>query len=283
MNGTLCANAETTMRTSDALRSTWLGHSTVLLELDGVRLLTDPVLRPRLFHLSRVAVDADVRALEGLDAALVSHLHYDHLDPRSLERLGRSLQVMVPAGAGSLLRRRGFSRVTEVEVGDQLTIGPLQVRATHAEHDGRRGPFGASAPAVGYLITGSGSVYFAGDTDLFDGMRDLAPGLDLALLPVAGWGPRLPPGHLDPRRAAQALVCLRPRVAVPIHWGTYRRIGLDREPEVLQVPAESFVRFARELAPEVDVRVLPVGGTLALSFAPDAAPAVGFHRAGACS
>src|SRR5438132_2243122 len=204
------------MRQSDVLRSTWLGHSTVLLELDGVRLLTDPVLRRRVLHLRRVGVQADVRGLEGLDAALVSHLHYDHLDRRSLERLGRSLRLVVPAGAGSLLRRRGFARVSEVEVGDQLTIGPLKVRVTHAEHDGRRGPFGRSAPAVGYLVTGSGSVYFAGDTDLFDGMRDLAPGLDLALLPVAGWGPRLPAGHLDPRRAAQALVRLRPRVAVPI-------------------------------------------------------------------
>jgi L-ascorbate metabolism protein UlaG (beta-lactamase superfamily) len=83
-------------------------------------------------------------------------------------------------------------------------------------------------------------------------------------LPIAGWGPRLPAGHLDPRRAAEALVRLRPKTAVPIHWGTYRRIGLSRDPATLREPAESFARLARELAPSVDVRVLPVGGTLTL-------------------
>jgi L-ascorbate metabolism protein UlaG (beta-lactamase superfamily) len=96
-------------------------------------------------------------------------------------------------------------------------------------------------------------------------MRALAPNLDVALLPVAGWGPRLPPGHLDPRRAAEALQLLQPRVAVPIHWGTYRRIGVRGDAEALQAPADDFARFARELAPATDVRIVPVGGTLELS------------------
>jgi L-ascorbate metabolism protein UlaG (beta-lactamase superfamily) len=122
-------------------------------------------------------------------------------------------------------------------------------------------------PAVGYLVTGSVRAWFAGDTDLFGGMREIAPDLDLALLPVAGWGPRLPAGHLDPRRAAQALTLLRPRVAVPIHWGTYRRFGLPTGDELLREPAESFARFAAELAPEVEVRILPVGGRLELTAA----------------
>jgi L-ascorbate metabolism protein UlaG (beta-lactamase superfamily) len=117
---------------------------------------------------------------------------------------------------------------------------------------------------VGYRVSGSAQVYFAGDTDIFEGMSSLSPGLDVALLPVAGWGPRLPPGHLDPLRAAEALRLLRPRVAVPIHWGTYRRIGLSRKPAVLREPAETFARLAAELAPDVDVRVVPVGGALDL-------------------
>jgi L-ascorbate metabolism protein UlaG (beta-lactamase superfamily) len=270
-----------TTRPRGPLLITWLGHSAVLLELDGVRLLTDPVLRSRVAHLRRVAPHTDFGGLEDLDAALVSHLHYDHLDLPSLERLGRSQPVVVPAGAAGLLRRRGFSRVAELAVGDELSVGPLVVRATHAEHDGRRRPFGAKAPAVGYLVQGSITVYFAGDTDLFDGMDQLAPGLDVALLPIAGWGPRVAAGHLDPLRAAQALARLRPRCAVPIHWGTYRRIALDRDPASLQAPASSFVDFAHELAPDVDVRVLPVGGTLAFSVTPDSAPAGNLRRAGA--
>jgi L-ascorbate metabolism protein UlaG (beta-lactamase superfamily) len=247
-----------------ALRITWVGHSTVLLELDGVRLLTDPVLRTRLAHLRRVGAKVDARSVADVDAALVSHLHYDHLDVPSLLRLGRSVQVVLPAGSTRLLRRRGFTRITQLGVGEELDIGAVTVAATRAEHDGRRTPFGLDRPAVGYLVTGSARIWFAGDTDLFDGMSELAPGLDVALLPIAGWGARLPPGHLDPRTAAEALRLLRPRVAVPIHWGTYRQVGLSRAEDALRAPAESFAQHAAELAPDVDVRLLPVGGTLEL-------------------
>jgi L-ascorbate metabolism protein UlaG (beta-lactamase superfamily) len=93
-------------------------------------------------------------------------------------------------------------------------------------------------------------------------MSSLAPDLDVALLPVAGWGSRVPAGHLDPHRAVEALGLLRPRFAVPIHWGTYRRIGLTRDPAVLREPAETFARLAAERVPDVEVRVVPVGGAL---------------------
>ncbi len=246
------------------LRITWIGHSTVLLELDGVRLVTDPVLRARLAHLRRVGARVDTRSLVGVDAVLVSHLHYDHLDVPSLLRLGRSVQVVLPAGSTRLLRRRGFTRITQLGVGEELDIGAVTVAATEAEHSGKRTPFSLDRPAVGYLVSGSARIWFAGDTDLFDGMSELAPGLDVALLPIAGWGARLPPGHLDPRTAAEALRLLRPRVAVPIHWGTYKQYGLGRSDEALRAPAEAFAQHAAELAPDVDVRLLPVGGTLEL-------------------
>ena len=246
------------------LRITWLGHATVVLELDGVRLLTDPVLRSRLLHLRRVGGPVDVEALGDLDAVLVSHFHYDHLDVPSLLRVGRSAQVVLPAGSTRLLRRRGFTRIVQLGVGEELDVGAVTVAAPEAEHDGRRTPFGLDRPAVGYLVTGSARIWFAGDTDLFDGMSELAPGLDVALLPVSGWGARLPPGHLGPRTAAEALQRLRPRVAIPIHWGTYRQLGLTRKDEALRAPAEAFAEHAAELAPDVDVRVLPVGETLEL-------------------
>jgi L-ascorbate metabolism protein UlaG (beta-lactamase superfamily) len=218
-------------------RVTWIGHSTVLLELDGVRLLTDPVLRPRILHLRRVGAPAG--DIGPVDAILISHGHYDHLDSKSLRRFDSATRVIAPKPV------RGFSDVVRVSSGDAVAVGEVTVRATPAEH--ARG-------SVGFLVTGSARIYFAGDTDLFDGMRELAP-IDVALLPIAGWGPRLPPGHLDPARAAQALELLRPRVAVPIHWGTYTRIGLERDE---REPAR---RFA-ELASEFDVRVLPIGGSL---------------------
>jgi L-ascorbate metabolism protein UlaG (beta-lactamase superfamily) len=245
-------------------RITWLGHSTVLVELDGTRVLTDPVLRNRVAHLRRTK-PADTGQLRALDGILLSHLHYDHLDFPSLERLGRSVPVVVPRGAGRLLRRRRFVQVVEVETGEEVRIGDLVVRATHAEHEGGRGFLGTEVAALGYLIHGSHRIYFAGDTDLFEGMATLSAGLDVALVPIWGWGPSLGPGHLDPRRAAEALRLLRPRLAVPIHWGTYAPLGFERlQTAMLPDPVTEFRRHAAELAPEVEVRVLDLGGTLHL-------------------
>jgi L-ascorbate metabolism protein UlaG (beta-lactamase superfamily) len=252
-------------------RVTWLGHSTVLIEADGVRFLTDPVRRARVLHLRRVAesVWLDER---NVDAVLISHLHYDHLDFASLSGLRDSLLV-VPRGAGSLMRKRGFRDVVELEPDGEEQVNGVTVRATHAEHDSSRGPFGVESVALGYLVSGSVRTYFAGDTDLFGCMGAIADELDVALLPVAGWGPKLPPGHLNPRSAAAALSLLQPRFAVPIHWGTYRRLGLSRDPAVLREPAESFARLAAELVPDVDVRVLPIDGVL------DIEPRTTAHRA----
>src|SRR4029077_21068110 len=109
------------------------------------------------------------------------------------------------------LRRRRFACVSGVEVGDETNVGPGGVRATYAEHDGRRPPLGGPARALGYVITGSECAYFARDTDLLSGMSTLAQEPDVALLPIAGWGARLPHGHLDPERAVSALALLRPR------------------------------------------------------------------------
>ncbi len=245
-------------------RIEYVGHSTVVVDLDGVRLVTDPLLRNRVAHLRRVA-PVDTRARRGLDAVLISHAHYDHLDLPSLEKLGKKLPVVVPRGLGGLLRKRKFESVVEVEVGETIRIGALEIRAVPAEHEGSRGPFGASADALGYVITGSKSVYFAGDTDLFDGMHELAP-VDLALLPIWGWGPGLGAGHLDPRRAAEAVALLRPGLVVPIHWGTYFPIhlGLRGAPGFVDLPPTEFLAAVRETAPEVDVRVLEPGQSLEL-------------------
>jgi L-ascorbate metabolism protein UlaG (beta-lactamase superfamily) len=164
--------------------------------------------------------------------------------------------VVAPRGARRLLERRGYRDVVEHGEGETVAFDSVTVTATPAEHSARRLPFTAEIPALGYLIDG---VYFAGDTDVFEGMGTLAPALDAALLPVAGWGPRVGPGHLDPQRAAEAVQLLRPKVAIPIHWGTYVRIGMSRDPQVLREPAERFARLAAELAPEVEVRIVAPG------------------------
>jgi L-ascorbate metabolism protein UlaG (beta-lactamase superfamily) len=118
--------------------------------------------------------------------------------------------------------------------------------------------------AIGLLIHGSKTVYFAGDTDLFPEMADLASEhVDVALLPVAGWGPRLGAGHLDSRRAAEALRLIRPQIAVPIHWGYLRPVVLgSREPRYLTEPGHRFAELAATIAPDVTVRVLGPGEVL---------------------
>jgi L-ascorbate metabolism protein UlaG (beta-lactamase superfamily) len=127
---------------------------------------------------------------------------------------------------------------------------------------------------MGFVIGGTKRLYFAGDTDLFPGMRDLADGLDVAFLPIAGWGANIGAGHLDPERAAEALTVLEPRVAVPIHWGTFYVMGPRRpRPEALAEPALSFAREAKRRAPGVDVRVLAPGkSTVVDGESPDEGP-----------
>jgi L-ascorbate metabolism protein UlaG (beta-lactamase superfamily) len=240
-------------------RIEYVGHATVLIEMNGVRVLTDPLLRNRVVHLRR-AVGVDATALGGVDVALISHLHFDHLDIPSLRCLGKDIRIVVPRGAARLLHRKGFREVTEVSAGEELSIGSLRVTATPAHHDERRRPFGVRAEPLGYLVRSSSSVYFAGDTDLFDGMAEIGP-VDVVLIPIAGWGPALGPGHMDAERAAQALPLLRPRVAVPIHWGTYYpfHLGLISQPRFLDLPPALFLRHAAQLAPDVEVRVLHPG------------------------
>ena len=233
---------------------TWLGHSCAAIRLDDVLVVTDPVLRNRIAHLRRKS-PVDPAALTGVDVVLLSHTHHDHLDLPSLDRLDLEAQVLVPSGAGGLIRRRGFRFVREVVAGDEVEVGALRVRVTHAEHaSGYRMGTGRTQP-VGYVIDGTRSVYFAGDTDLFAGMGELGP-LDVALLPVAGWGSRLPAGHLDPVRAVDALALTEPRLAIPIHWGTY---ASWRAPRGDDTPAKAFAELAATIVPSVDVRVLRPG------------------------
>lgn len=243
----------------------YLGHETLVIEMDGARLMTDPVLQWRLPILRRHGPAPDLGVLPGLDAVLVSHLHLDHVNPRTLRLLPRDTPLIVPVGAGAILKPYRFEDVRELRQGDSLSIGALSVTATPANHSGRRYPWGHAAEAVGYMIRGSVSIYFAGDTGLFDSLGDLSGDLDLALLPIWGWGLRLPDDHLSPETAARALQALRPRVAIPIHWGTFLPLGLGRPyARYLVDPPLAFVRYAREYAPAVRTVVLPPGESITL-------------------
>lgn len=237
---------------------TWLGHATVVVELDGARLVTDPVLG-RVGPLVRLAPAIGIGELGRVDAVLLSHLHADHADRATLRRLGRSVPVIAPCGAEAWLSSQGIGTVQELRTGDSVSVGGLRVTATPAVHDGRRWPFGPSADAIGYVVRGSRAVYFAGDTGPFEAMSQLRGSIDAALLPVSGWGPTLGPGHLDPQAAARAAALISPRIAIPIHWGTLVLGRPARRPADPERPAREFGALTREYAPEVDVRLLAPG------------------------
>jgi L-ascorbate metabolism protein UlaG (beta-lactamase superfamily) len=242
------------------LSITYVGHATCLVEMDGVRVLTDPILRNRVGHIRRQTVPVHRNGHERIDAVAISHLHLDHLDLPSLRRIDRGTRVLVPAGGAGLLEKEGFTRIEEVRAGDRTTIGPVSVSVTIAQHSGQRFPFGPDADAVGYLFHGKRSVYFAGDTDIFPEMSEIHGALDVALLPVWGWGPTLGVGHLTPRRAAESLKLLKPRFAIPIHWGTFAPLGVGwLRPRFLTRPPHDFAEHARDLAPDVKVHVVEPG------------------------
>ncbi|WP_020421755.1 MBL fold metallo-hydrolase [Amycolatopsis sp. ATCC 39116] len=236
----------------DGLAMRFLGHSTVRLEIAGRVVLTDPVLTRTVGGLVRVAPPLDPAAYADVDLVLISHLHGDHLHVPSLRLLGQDVRIVVPRGAGGWLRRRGFPAVAELDIGERLELGDLRVTAVPADHSGHRwGPrftHGPQAPASGHVVEGPGArVYVAGDTDLYPGMAELGP-VDVALLPVWGWGPNLGPGHLDPARAAEAVSLARPRVAVPVHWGTLAVPGLARTRRMRRLLVSPPRTFAAEVA-----------------------------------
>jgi L-ascorbate metabolism protein UlaG (beta-lactamase superfamily) len=231
----------------------------VLVELDGTRLLTDPVLRTRLGPLVRIAAPVRPSDVGVVDGVLLSHLHADHADLRSLRAVRRAGPIVAPQSAGAWLQARGVGPVTEAALGVEVGVGPVTVTAVPAVHDGRRWPRGPAPAPIGFLIRGSRSIYFAGDTDLFPEMADLRGSVDVALIPIWGWGHGVGAGHLDPERAAEAVSLVEPAVVVPIHWGTFALPKAIRPRAHPTTPALQFARLVARASPGVEVRVLTPG------------------------
>lgn len=247
----------------------FLGHATTLIEIDGVRILTDPFLQGRLGPLERHGPLPDPAELE-VDLVVISHGHPDHFDVRSLAALPGRPTIVVPRGLGGIVDRDRLipGGVTEVTAGQSIEIAGLTIRAVPARH--WITPRAPRAEPLGYVLERGARVYFAGDTGRFDGMRSLV-GVDVALLPVWTWGPHLGPGHLGPRSAAEALGDIAPQVAVPIHWGTLYPRHLHRVwRRALSEPGNRFATHALRVAPEVDVRVLRPGESTTIDLNPRA-------------
>jgi L-ascorbate metabolism protein UlaG (beta-lactamase superfamily) len=242
----------------------YVGHSTVLLEMSGVKVLTDPVFRKRIWFLKRNGPHAlDGIDLGSLDAVLLSHMHFDHMDYPSLNAIPRSVPIVAPQGGGKYLRRKVSHEIIELHEGESIEIKNISITATPSNHhSGFYWPFWYPSKVLSYILQGSQTVYFVGDTALFDGMGDLGReyNIDAALLPVWGYGPYIRGDHLSPTDAASALSMLSPRMAIPIHWGTLRPIGpWWKKMSFMKDPPHLFWKRAAECAPETNVCILNPG------------------------
>lgn len=253
-----------------SLRLTWLGHSTVVLDLDGVRLVADPLLARHAGFLRRRGDQPERLDWHGADATLISHLHHDHAHLSSLRRL-RDTPAYTSGANAEWLQRKGIRAVPldEDEWAPIGARGEAEVRLTHAVHMHRPMPHRPN-DANGHLVRSrSATVWIAGDTELFPEMADLveiAGGpIDLAIVPISGWAPRLSGGHMDHADAARACAITGARYAIPVHWGTLHVPAGKHLPRGwMDRPGLAFARDAARMAPDTEAVVLEPGETWGL-------------------
>ena len=245
---------------------TWWGHSTSTGQDGDTTVLFDPVLTARLGHLRRVRGPVPPSHAARADIVLISHLHADHTHLPSLRLIPASAVIVAPAGSHRLLKpiaARGL-KLHEVKPGDLVKVGGLQIRVLAADHDGRRHPWSPHrGPALGYLVVGSFRCWYPGDTGPSLTYEEVAP-VDIALMPVGGWGPTLGQGHLNAQQAAEAVRRTHPDRAVPVHWGTWWPVGLPQRADLIDLPAAAFADHAAHLAPTTSVYLLKHGQSVML-------------------
>jgi L-ascorbate metabolism protein UlaG (beta-lactamase superfamily) len=245
---------------------TWVGHATYIIQIGGLTVLTDPVWSRRIPGVpARVTPPGlDWAALPRIDAVVISHNHYDHLDAPTIRRLPRDTPILVPAKLARWFRRRRFTDVTELDWWESRTIGPVSFDFVPAHHWSRRGLTDTCRTLWGgWVLTGPQSrVYFAGDTAYGHWFRQIAgryPGIDLALMPVGAYEPFwfMRTMHVNPEKAVRATIeCGATRMA-PMHWGTFL---LSVEP-LLEPMEKATKAWADAGRPREDLWDLAVGET----------------------
>jgi L-ascorbate metabolism protein UlaG (beta-lactamase superfamily) len=249
--------------------ATWIGHASFVLRIGGRTILTDPVWSTRIPGVrARLAPPAVPLAAVGrIDAVLISHNHYDHLDAATIRRIPRHTAMFVPGMLGSWFRRRNFTNVIEMDWWEtaELIGSPATVSFVPAHHWSRRG-LGDTCKTLwgGFVVrAGDRSVYFAGDTGYghwFAEIGDRFPGVDLALLPVGAYEPNwfMKPVHMNPEEAVRACLDVGARQMATMHWGTF---ALSAEP-ILEPPIRAAAAWSAAGRPAADFHGLPVGGTV---------------------
>ncbi|ATZ23486.1 MBL fold metallo-hydrolase [Streptomyces lavendulae] len=264
--------------TPGAVCVTWAGHASWVLRTGGLTVLTDPVWSRRILGTPARMTPVGVRweELPPVDAVVISHNHYDHLDAPTLKRLPRDTALFVPAGLARWCRRRGFTRVTELDWWESAELGGVRFDFVPAHHWSRRSLLDTCRTLWGgWVLTDTAAgrkVYFAGDTGYGHWFAEIGrrhPGIDLALLPIGAYAPRwwLRDVHTDPEEAVRACLDLGARRMAPMHWATF---VLSAEP-VMEPLHRARAAWARAGLPRQDLWDLPIGGSRTLG-APSPAP-----------
>jgi len=260
-----------TRHDSDSIRVTWIGHATTLVEFDGFRVLTDPIFGERCSpvrfagpkRLHRPGIELE--DLPEVDAIIISHDHYDHLDQASAKALAaKGVPFFVPLGVGAHLRRWGIEDVTELDWWQHAEVRntkgeQLRLQATPARHFSGRGALAQDRTlwASWALLGPRHRVWFGGDTGYFDGFKEIGEKLgpfELTIVPIGAYDRTWKEIHVNPEEAIQTHLDVRGEVMLPIHWGTFN-LGLHAWDEPIQ--------RAIEAANEHDVRLLtPTPGQL---------------------
>lgn len=220
---------------------TWIGHASVIIQINGYTVLCDPVWSNRISGIVPRLSQPGL-ALEDVprpDVILISHNHYDHLDLPTLRRFGVSIPLFVPSGLGAYLRRQGSKDVREFDWWDAARLGDLTISFVPAQHWSRRLPWDTNQSWWGgWVLEGEQRIYFAGDTGFFSGFVPIAqrfPTLDWAILPIGAYEPRwfMRGVHMNPEEAGAAFALLQAKQMLPIHYGTFK---LTDEPVGQPVP-----------------------------------------------
>jgi len=248
----------------EGARLTWLGHASWLVQLDGVSLLVDPVLRDTISGVIRrnVPPGVPVEQLPPITASLVSHNHYDHLDLPTLKQVGAP--IVTGLGHAPIFRGSRLA-VTELDWWQSTKVGPVTVHFVPSQHWSRRGLNDINEMLWGgFVLEGSSArVFHSGDTAYFEGFKEIGrryPGLDAALLPIGAYDPPwfMSRQHMGPEEAVQAFEDLGAARFLAMHWGTFK---LTDEP-LDEPPRRLDTEWTRRRLPREHVHVLPVGGTL---------------------
>jgi L-ascorbate metabolism protein UlaG (beta-lactamase superfamily) len=258
--------AEKLKKNRESMSVTWIGHSTFLLQMGGLNIITDPVWALRMGVQRRLTEPGlPITSLPPIDLVLISHGHYDHLDFPTIKNLAGNPAFYVPAGLKGAFIKRGYTNIHEADWWDSFEAGTLKLTFVPAQHWTRRGLNDTNTSHWGGWIIEhpeeEQSVYFAGDTGYFRGFKDIAEKhkLDIVLMPIGAYEPEwfMSVSHINPEDAVKAFLELKGKLFIPMHYGAYR-LADDTGPEALERLENEWDRLA---LPKEQLKVLKLGGT----------------------